>query len=105
LLAVTTSSLLGARNGASLLLHDSTRTVRLPYGRDARIGADDPQGHGHGSAVAAKSLPFLGITVMPLPSSRRVDAGRSGWLSDLQLSGPTVLFSILLMHEIRTQLA
>ena len=41
-----------------------------------------------------------------MTSTRRVDpAGRSGWLSNLLLSGSTVLFFILLVNEIRTQLA
>jgi hypothetical protein len=51
-------------------------------------------------------MPFLGITLMLLLNSRRVDpAGRSGWLSHVLLSGSTVLFFILLVNEIRTQLA
>jgi Mn2+/Fe2+ NRAMP family transporter len=141
-LAVTISSLLGTWNGVSLLFYDWTRTVRLPHGREARIGQDAPQGQGYENAVAEKSLPFrfyliwltippmsllfldqpfavtlaygvlgaafmpfLGITLMLLLNSRRVEASaRSGWLSNGLLAGSSVLFLILLANEINTQL-
>ncbi len=55
--------------------------------------------------LGAAFMPFLGITLMLLLNSRRVDpAGRSGWLSNILLSGSSVLFLVLLVNEIKTQL-
>lgn len=78
-LAVTLTSLLGVWNGVSLLFTDWTRTIRLPHGRKADVGADAttpnaivagetgeraPDGAGRAGAYEAsraeKSLPFRG---------------------------------------------
>ncbi|RZT88124.1 Mn2+/Fe2+ NRAMP family transporter [Pseudonocardia sediminis] len=79
-LAVTLTSLLGVWNGVSLLFTDWTRTIRLPHGRKADVGADaatpnaivpgesvpERTGDGPGrpsayeARAAEKSLPFRG---------------------------------------------
>lgn len=78
-LAVTLTSLLGVWNGVSLLFTDWTRTIRLPHGRKADVGADAttpnaivagetgeraPDGAGRAGVyeaqAAEKSLPFRG---------------------------------------------
>ncbi len=72
----------------SLLFLDQPFAVTLAYG-----------------VLGAAFMPFLGITLMLLLNSRRVDAaGRSGWLSNILLAGSSVLFFILLVNEIRTEL-
>ena len=44
--------------------------------------------------LGAAFMPFLGITLMLLLNSRRVEpAGKSGWLSNVLLAGSSVLFS------------
>jgi len=78
-LAVTSTSLLGTWNGVSLLFTDWTRTIRLPHGAKARIGAGaEAPGAAAASAtpttyqaaVAEKSLPFraylLWLTLPPM---------------------------------------
>jgi hypothetical protein len=80
-LSVTTTSLLGVWNGVSLLFTDWTRTIRLPHGAKAEIGAgtrtgaDAPgagaaTGTGYEAAAAEKSLPFraylLWLTLPPM---------------------------------------
>jgi Mn2+/Fe2+ NRAMP family transporter len=78
-LAVTSTSLLGTWNGVSLLFTDWTRTIRLPHGAEARIGAGaDAPGTaaasttptGYQAAAAEKSLPFraylLWLTLPPM---------------------------------------
>jgi Mn2+/Fe2+ NRAMP family transporter len=79
-LAVTWTSLLGVWNGVSLLFTDWTRTIRLPHGAKAEVGAgvgtaatdDDPQGTatGYEARVAERSLPFRGyllwLTLPPM---------------------------------------
>ncbi|GAA3096085.1 Nramp family divalent metal transporter [Pseudonocardia yunnanensis] len=78
-LAVTSTSLLGTWNGVSLLFTDWTRTIRLPHGAKARIGAsaDSPgaaaasvTSTGYQAAAAEKSLPFraylLWLTLPPM---------------------------------------
>jgi Mn2+/Fe2+ NRAMP family transporter len=78
-LAVTSTSLLGVWNGVSLLFTDWTRTIRLPHGPKARIGAgaDAPGAAatgaapaGYQAAAAEKSLPFraylLWLTLPPM---------------------------------------
>lgn len=78
-LAVTSTSLLGVWNGVSLLFTDWTRTIRLPHGAKADVGADasapnaivagevvERSGDGPGrpsayeARAAEKSLPFRG---------------------------------------------
>jgi Mn2+/Fe2+ NRAMP family transporter len=78
-LSVTSTSLLGTWNGVSLLFTDWTRTIRLPHGGKARIGAgaDSPGAAaagatptGYQAALAEKSLPFraylLWLTLPPM---------------------------------------
>jgi Mn2+/Fe2+ NRAMP family transporter len=78
-LSVTSTSLLGTWNGVSLLFTDWTRTIRLPHGAKARIGAgaDSPGAAaasatptGYQAAAAEKSLPFraylLWLTLPPM---------------------------------------
>lgn len=76
-LAVTWTSLLGMWNGVSLLFTDWTRTIRLPHGAKAEIGAgtdgDGPTtatATGYEARAAERSLPFraylLWLTVPPM---------------------------------------
>src|SRR5436190_22617526 len=78
-LAVTWTSLLGVWNGVSLLFHDWTRTIRLPHGAKAEIGAEvadrapgDPQetATGYEARTAERSVPFraylLWLTLPPM---------------------------------------
>ena len=72
----------------TLLFLDQPFAVTLAYG-----------------VLGAAFMPFLGLTLILLLNSRRVDpAGRSGWLSNVMLAGSSVLFFILLVNEIKTQL-
>ena len=72
----------------TLLFLDQPFAVTLAYG-----------------VLGAAFMPFLGLTLMLLLNSRRVDpAGRSGWLSNVMLAGSSVLFFVLLVNEIKTQL-
>ena len=75
---------------------DVTSPPRTAAGRVRQVGP--------GLLVAAAGV-GAGDLVVLLLNSRRVDpAGRSGWISNVLLSGSTVLFFILLVNEIRTQL-
>lgn len=76
-LAVTTTSLLGVWNGVSLLFTDWTRTIRLPHGDKAEIGADTvttgpatATTTGYEATEAERSLPFraylLWLTLPPM---------------------------------------
>jgi Mn2+/Fe2+ NRAMP family transporter len=78
-LAVTWTSLLGVWNGVSLLFHDWTRTIRLPHGAKAEVGAgttDAAPGDaqetatGYEARVAERSVPFraylLWLTLPPM---------------------------------------
>jgi Mn2+/Fe2+ NRAMP family transporter len=73
-LAVTWTSLLGVWNGVSLLFHDWTRTIRLPHGKKAEIGAGAPgdaEGTtGYEARAAERSTPFraylLWLTFPPM---------------------------------------
>jgi Mn2+/Fe2+ NRAMP family transporter len=76
-LAVTTTSLLGVWNGVSLLFTDWTRTIRLPHGDKAEIGADTGTTSpatatttGYEATEAERSLPFraylLWLTLPPM---------------------------------------
>jgi Mn2+/Fe2+ NRAMP family transporter len=76
-LAVTSSSLLGVWNGVSLLFTDWTRTIRLPHGAKAEVGAGTAvealpraTATGYVATVAEKSLPFraylIWLTVPPM---------------------------------------
>lgn len=73
-LAVTTTSLLGVWNGVSLLFTDWTRTIRLPHGAAAEVGAGpqetgttDP---GYEARAAERSVPFraylIWLTIPPM---------------------------------------
>ncbi|WP_232665052.1 Nramp family divalent metal transporter [Pseudonocardia sp. TRM90224] len=142
-LAVTSTSLLGVWNGVSLLFTDWTRTIRMPHGAAAELGAGkesdvDATGTGYKATEAEKSLPFrayllwltippmlllligrpfaltlvygvlgaafmpfLGITLMLLLNSKRVEGdGRSGWLSNALLVAASGLFLVLMPIEI-----
>ncbi|MCG8914316.1 Nramp family divalent metal transporter [Actinokineospora sp. PR83] len=72
-LAVTSSSLLGVWNGVSLLFADLTRTIRLPHGRKADVGAtavvageeavvevEPERAAGYRASAVERSLPFRG---------------------------------------------
>ena len=50
-LAVTLTSLLGVWNGVSLLFTDWTRTIRLPHGRKADVGAGRPERSAGGTST------------------------------------------------------
>jgi Mn2+/Fe2+ NRAMP family transporter len=78
-LAVTWTSLLGVWNGVSLLFHDWTRTIRLPHGAKAEVGAAtaDPEpgdaqetATGYEARAAERSVPFraylLWLTLPPM---------------------------------------
>ena len=53
--------------------------------------------------LGAAFMPFLGISLLILLNSRRVaGAGRSGWLSNVALSGSSVLFLVLLVNTVWT---
>jgi Mn2+/Fe2+ NRAMP family transporter len=82
-LAVTTTSLLGAWNGVSLLFADWTRIIRLPHGAAAEVGASeshpDPAAEsavatatatGYEARAAERSTPFraylLWLTLPPM---------------------------------------
>jgi Mn2+/Fe2+ NRAMP family transporter len=76
-LSVTTSSLLGVWNGVSLLFTDWTRTIRLPHGAKAEIGAGTASeatpgatATGYVAAAAERSVPFraylLWLTIPPM---------------------------------------
>jgi Mn2+/Fe2+ NRAMP family transporter len=78
-LAVTWTSLLGVWNGVSLLFHDWTRTIRLPHGAKAAVGAGttDPApgdaqetATGYEARAAERSVPFraylLWLTLPPM---------------------------------------
>ena len=71
-LAVTSTSLLGVWNGVSLLFHDWTRTIRLPHGKKAEVGAaaEDAPGTGYEARAAERSTPFraylLWLTFPPM---------------------------------------
>jgi Mn2+/Fe2+ NRAMP family transporter len=77
-LAVTTTSLLGVWNGVSLLFADWTRTIRLPHGAAAEVGASGSEQVEGGTATetgyearaAERSLPFraylVWLTVPPM---------------------------------------
>ena len=73
----------------ALLFLDQPFAVTLAYG-----------------VLGAAFMPFLGITLdaaAQLAPGRR-PAARSGWVSNTLLAGSSVLFFILLVNEIRTQL-
>jgi Mn2+/Fe2+ NRAMP family transporter len=56
--------------------------------------------------LGAAFMPFLSITLLLLLNSRRVEnGGRSGWLSNGLLAGSTLLFAIILVNEIHTELS
>lgn len=82
-LAVTVTSLLGVWNGVSLLFTDWTRTIRLPHGAKAEVGADSSapnaivpgeagergrEGAGRAGAYEAaraeRSVPFRGYLLL-----------------------------------------
>jgi Mn2+/Fe2+ NRAMP family transporter len=77
-LAVTTTSLLGVWNGVSLLFTDWTRTIRLPHGAAAEVGAGRGEHHGETTATdsgyeataAERSTPFraylIWLTIPPM---------------------------------------
>jgi Mn2+/Fe2+ NRAMP family transporter len=78
-LSVTTTSLLGSWNGVSLLFTDWTRTIRLPHGKKAEVGAGErptPTAPatvtetGYAAEAAERSVPFraylLWLTVPPM---------------------------------------
>jgi hypothetical protein len=46
-------------------------------------------------------MPFLGITLMLLLNSKRVvGSGRSGWVSNVLLTGASALFVVLLVIDL-----
>ncbi|NMH97199.1 Nramp family divalent metal transporter [Pseudonocardia acidicola] len=56
--------------------------------------------------LGAAFMPFLGITLLLLLNSRRVErAGRSGWLSNVLLVAASALFVVLLVTEVATRLS
>ena len=78
-LAVTTTSLLGSWNGVSLLFTDWTRTIRLPHGKKAKVGAGEQltptapatvTETGYAAEAAERSVPFraylLWLTLPPM---------------------------------------
>ncbi|TWF79109.1 Mn2+/Fe2+ NRAMP family transporter [Pseudonocardia hierapolitana] len=76
-LAVTTTSLLGVWNGVSLLFSDWTRTIRLPHGAEAEVGAESLRTErstttetGYEARAAERSLPFraylIWLTIPPM---------------------------------------
>jgi Mn2+/Fe2+ NRAMP family transporter len=76
-LAVTTTSLLGVWNGVSLLFTDWTRTIRLPHGAAAEVGADTLRTErstatetGYEARAAERSTPFraylIWLTLPPM---------------------------------------
>jgi Mn2+/Fe2+ NRAMP family transporter len=77
-LAVTTTSLLGVWNGVSLLFTDWTRTIRMPHGAAAEVGAGHGDHHeaatttdtGYEAAAAERSTPFraylIWLTIPPM---------------------------------------
>jgi hypothetical protein len=48
---------------------------------------------------------LLAVSLLLLLNSRVGDGGRSGWLSSLLLTGCTLLFVVILINEIKTELA
>jgi Mn2+/Fe2+ NRAMP family transporter len=68
----------------ALLFFDRPFAVTLVYG-----------------VLGAAFMPFLGITLMLLLNSKRVTGdGRSGWLSNLLLTGASALFVVLLVTDL-----
>ncbi|MHA6616856.1 Nramp family divalent metal transporter [Pseudonocardia sp. DLS-67] len=76
-LAVTTTSLLGVWNGVSLLFTDWTRTIRMPHGAAAEVGAGHSHQHdettsdtGYEATEAERSTPFraylIWLTIPPM---------------------------------------
>jgi Mn2+/Fe2+ NRAMP family transporter len=76
-LAVTTTSLLGVWNGVSLLFTDWTRTIRLPHGAAAEVGAESLRTErstatetGYEARAAERSTPFraylIWLTLPPM---------------------------------------
>jgi Mn2+/Fe2+ NRAMP family transporter len=77
-LAVTTTSLLGVWNGVSLLFTDWPRTIRMPHGAAAEVGAGHRDHHeaatttdtGYEAAAAERSTPFraylIWLTIPPM---------------------------------------
>jgi len=78
-LAVTTTSLLGVWNGVSLLFTDWTRSIRLPHGAAAEVGAGRGEHHddsttttdtGYEATAAERSTPFraylIWLTIPPM---------------------------------------
>jgi len=74
---VTTTSLLGVWNGVSLLFADWTRTIRLPHGAEAEVGAESLRTEhstatetGYEASAAERSLPFraylVWLTIPPM---------------------------------------
>jgi Mn2+/Fe2+ NRAMP family transporter len=56
--------------------------------------------------LGAAFMPFLSVTLLLLLNARRVgEGGRSGWLSNLLLAGSTLLFVVILVNEVKTQLS
>jgi hypothetical protein len=56
--------------------------------------------------LGAAFMPFLSVTLLLLLNARHVgEVGRSGWLSNLLLAGSTLLFVVILVNEVKTQLS
>jgi Mn2+/Fe2+ NRAMP family transporter len=56
--------------------------------------------------LGAAFMPFLSVSLLLLLNSPRVgDGGRSGWLSNTLLTSCTLLFVVILINEIKTELA